>query len=428
MFRRASHIVVACRHILAYTGAYTMPTHPRKLTDSEARKIVPPASSYAIHWCPRTPGFGLRITANDARAWIAERRVDGKTVRRTLGAAAGRGAISGETARSLQIDVSSELQQGVDRLEIKRERRAAEKIEGETFGEALRDYVKNKRRRKDGLALKPRTKADYLAMIEPAGVLKNGAPTLPGALYTLAGMSLARLDADAIRDTYKALAPRGERQQSYAMQVLRAVLRHHGVSITDNPLSPTTAGKERVTIAPSRGKPSPIPADRLGAWWKAARAIDTPSADMLRFMVLTGCRPGEAQSITVGAVDLSSARARLQDTKNRLDHDLLLSTHALAIAKKHAKGKVPSLPLFGVASTPKTLAAINTVAGTPGVTPHKLRHTFASVAAQLVPVYTLKRLLNHIPQNDVTDGYVEVSEAQLRAGWQAVDDHIAKSK
>lgn len=404
-----------------------MPTHPSRLTDSEARKIAAPPSSYAIHWCPRTPGFGLRVTAKGARAWISERRVDGKTVRRTLGSAAGRGAISGDAARSLQIDVSSELQKGVDRLEIKRERRAAEKVEGETFGDALRDYVKNKRRRKDGLALKARTKADYLAMVEPAGALKSGAPTLPGALHALAGVSLARLDAATIREAYKALAPRGERQQSYAMQVLRAVLRHHGVTIADNPLSPTTAGKERVTIAPSRGKPSPIPADRLGAWWKAASGVDSPSADMLRFMVLTGCRPGEVTGITVGDVDLEGSRVRLIDTKNRLNHDLLLSKQALAIAKKHVKGKKNDAPLFGVASTPKTLAAINTAAGTPAVTPHKLRHTFASVAAQLVPVYTLKRLLNHIPQNDVTDGYVEVSEMQLRTGWQAVADHIEKA-
>lgn len=403
-----------------------MPTHHAKLTDSEARKIAPPAQGYALHWCPRTPGFALRVTAKGARAWVIERRVDGKTVRRTLGAASGRGAISGETARSLQIDVSSELQKGVDRLEAKRERVAAERVEGETFGDALRDYVKNKRRRKDGLALKARTKADYLAMLEPAVTLKNGKPTLPGALHSLADKPLARIDADAIRTLHKTLAPRGERQQSYAMQVLRAVLRHHGVTISDNPLSPTTAGKGRVTIAPSRGKPSPIPAERLGAWWRAAAAVKTPSADMLRFELLTGCRPGEATGITVAKVDVRGARVTLPDTKNRLTHELLLSKQALAIVRKHAKGKLPAQPLFGVDSAPKTLAAINKAAGVVGISPHKLRHTFASIAAQLVPVYTLKRLLNHLSSNDVTGGYVNVSDAQLRAGWQAVADHIER--
>ena len=39
--------------------------------------------------------------------------------------------------------------------------------DGLTLAMALREYVEKKRRAKDGLALKARTKADYLAMLEP---------------------------------------------------------------------------------------------------------------------------------------------------------------------------------------------------------------------------------------------------------------------
>lgn len=405
-----------------------MPTHHSKLTDSEARKVPPPAQGYALHWCPRTPGFALRVTANGARAWVIERRVEGKTVRRTLGAASGRGAISADSARRLQVDVSSELQQGVDRLEVKRERVEAERVEGVTFGDALRDYVKHKRRGKDGLPLKARTQADYLAMIEPGRDLKNGRPTQTGALFDIADKSMASLGADAILDIYKALAERGERQQTYAMQVLRAVLRHNGVEIKDNPLSRTTAGVKRVALAPSRGKPSPIKRERLGAWWRAACAIDSTAADMLRFMLLTGCRPGEAAGACVDDFDEQGRRLTLHDTKNRLDHDLLLSKQAMKIAVTHAKDKKKGALLFSIIDARRALDAINETAGTPEVTPHKLRHTFASVAAELVPVYTLKRLLNHLAANDVTGGYVDVSDEQLRVGWQAVADHIAKAR
>lgn len=401
-----------------------MPSHTQRLTDSEARKIPPPAKSYELHWCPRTPGFALRVTANNARAWVFERRVNGKTVRRTLGAASGRGAISADAARKLTVDVSSELQTGIDRLEVKREKRAAVKAESDTFAVALTAYVANKRRAKDKLPLKQRTKADYLAMIAPSGTLKNGQPTMPGPLHVLADVPITRITAANIHGAYEGAAPRGERQQSYCMQVLRAVLRHKGVKIPDNPLSPTTAGEDRVAIAPSRGKPSPIPAELRGAWWRTACTIDTPSADMLRFELLTGCRPGEATGISVADVDLRGGRITLVDTKNRRTHVLLLSKQALRIVQRHAKGKPPGARLFGLQSAPKTLAAINLAAGVVGISPHKLRHTFASIAAQLVPVYTLKRLLNHIPSNDVTDGYVEVSDEQLRAGWQAVADHI----
>lgn len=321
-----------------------MPTHTKRLSDNEARKIAAPAASYAIHWCPNTPGFGLRVTSNGARAWIIERRVDGKTVRRTLGAASGRGAVSADTARGLALDTSSSLQRGVDPLDVKRDRIAAAKVEGATFGEALRDYVKGKRRAKDGLPLKERTRADYLAMVEPGHTLKSGKPTLDGELHAIADTSLTRITADKIRDLHKALAPRGERRQTYAMQVLRAVLRHHGVLIDDNPLSPTTAGKSRVMLAPSRGKPSPIPPERLGAWWRAACAVDTASADTLRFALLTGCRPGEAAGITVANVDTVGARVKLLDTKNRLDHVVLLSTQALEIVLRNIEGKRQERP------------------------------------------------------------------------------------
>ena len=56
---------------------------------------------------------------------------------------------------------------------------------------------------------------------------------------------------------------------------------------------------------------------------------------------------------------------------------------------------------------------------------HGLRATFASVAEGLVSAAVLKRMMNHAVAADVTLGhYVAKSDAQLRAGWQAVADWI----
>ena len=56
---------------------------------------------------------------------------------------------------------------------------------------------------------------------------------------------------------------------------------------------------------------------------------------------------------------------------------------------------------------------------------HGLRSTFASVAEGLVSAAVLKRMMNHAVAADVTLGhYVAKSDAQLRAGWQAVADWI----
>jgi integrase len=389
------------------------------MTNKSAQALPLPAKGYMIHWCPKTPGFGVRVTAAGARAWISERRVDGKTVRRTLGKVSGRSLITAAAARALRVDVSSELQRGIDRVEVERTRRKADKVDAITLNDALHAYVKGKRR-KDGLRLKGRTVADYLAMLAPATASKRC-----GELHALGDQSLRKITADDIRKLYASLEPRGERRQTYAMQVLRAVLRHEGVKIEGDPFDPTTASKQRVVLVPSKGNPRPIPPESVGTWWRAARDIDSSSADMLRFMLLTGCRPGEAAGVLVGDVDLKGCRVTLRDTKNRSDHVILLSKQAAAIVERHAGRRAKAASLFDVVDPGKTLDTICDAAEIDRIAPHKLRHTFASIAAELVPAFTLRKLLNHAAGGDVAAAhYVGVSDAQLRAAWQLVANHI----
>lgn len=427
-----------------------MPKLTKRITDSLARTLRGPESESEIksravvHWCRDTPGFGVKVSLTGDRSFVFERRVEGVTKRRTLGkapGAKGAGAISAETARALCVKVSSELQTGVDRVEVKREQRKVEKVTGITLTAALAEYVKGKRRGKDGLPLKERTKLDYLAMVAPGRVAKNGKPFANGPLFPLADIPLAKITPDNIREVYETEEAKSKRVAVYAMQVLRAVLNWHGVAIPDSPLSKATAGKARIVLSSTNGNPTPIPPERLGAWWRAASDLSgNVSADACRVILLTGCRPGElfgssryvngktivlSTGLLVGDVDKFGGRMTLRDTKNRSDHIVVLSTQALEIIKVHCKGKKPDAKVFAVLDPGKTLEAINLVAGTSGITPHKLRHTFASVAEELVSGYALKRMINHTEAGDVTgNNYVGKSETQLRNAWQTVADFI----
>jgi hypothetical protein len=312
-------------------------------------------------------------------------------------------------------------------------REQADRQDGLTVAKALREYVEKKRRAKDGLPLKARTKADYLAMIEPGRRSKTGKQFADGELYPIAEKLLTKLTADDIRGVHTALMKISQRQAVYAMQVLRAMLRWHGVVVPGNPLGRDTAGRDRIVLASSPGNPSPIPPERLGAWWRAsAVAPSRVAADYYRFQLLTGCRGGEIhgnkrhgyEPIKVGDVDREMGKLVLRDTKNRSDHKLLLSRQALEIAQRHCAGKKPEDPLFPIVDARKTLAWINARAGT-SVQGHGLRATFASIAEELVSGGALKRMLNHAAGGDVTLGhYVGKSEAQLRAAWQTVADFI----
>lgn len=405
---------------------------PARLTERKALALPLPDSGYTLHWCGQTPGFGVRVTAAGARSWVAERRVNGKTVRRTLGKVTGRGAISSDAARKLMIEVSGELQRGVDRLEEQRAARAERsKLDAQTaltFKEALTDYLKRKRRSKDGLPLKDSTKKDYLAMIRTGRVTKDGRQLADGELLDLADIPVSRLTADDMRKAFRTASARGVRRGSYAMQVLRAVLNWHGIAVPGNPLGKDVAGKDRIVLPKPVGAPKPVPPEKLAAWWKAAATrAGQESADYCRVLLLTGVRPGELGSAERRDFDLPGARLVLRDTKNRTDHTVLLSKQALAVVAAHAKGRKPTDKLFSVVDVRKTLTAIN-AAATTSVKPHGLRATFASVAEELVSAYTLKRMLNHAETSDVTGAhYIGKSEAQLRAAWQAVADFITAS-
>ncbi|MDB5779961.1 MAG: hypothetical protein JWP93_2326 [Polaromonas sp.] len=411
-----------------------MPKLERRITDSMARALPTPLTGYELHWCPSTPGFGVRVSATGDHAYISERRVDGKTKRRTLGKATGPGAISADVARKLQITISGELQTGVDRSQLTKTARKVEATQSKTLAVALAEYVKLKRRAKDGLPLTLRTRTDYMDMLKQGGISETGEPFANGYLYPLASKPIHKITAQQIRDLYEDLnSTRSERGATYAMQVLRAVLNWHGTQIPDSPLNKTTAGRDRIILPQTKGDPKPIPPERLGAWWRAATALKgNVGADGLRFMLLTGCRPGEVfgnpqepEGLRVRDVNLEGARIFLEETKNRASHTILLSAQMVDILRPYCEGRKADSKVFDVLDPGKTLIAINKAAGVPGITRHKLRHTFASVADELVSSYSVKRMLNHISSADVTGAsYIGKSETQLRNAWQTVADFI----
>ena len=296
-------------------------------------------------------GLQLRIAPDGKRTLLVRYTVKGSNTERQYrlpqeyGDAPGQLKLSAACAEAGRIRALA--RQGVDwtvaedtRLEAEASTRAAalQRRDGPTLEVELRDYVEKKRRVKDGLALKARTKSDYLAAIEPPRVTKGGTKRAAGPLHPIAHKPLATLTASDIRATYEAAARRSLRRAEYAMQILRAVLRWNGVIIPGNPLGRETAGRDRITITAGTGDPTPIPPELLGDWWRAAeRAPSRVASDYYRFQLLTGCRGVEIHGhklhgyppIRVGDVDQRAGRVLLRDTKNRSDHKLLLSRQAL---------------------------------------------------------------------------------------------------
>jgi hypothetical protein len=168
-------------------------------------------------------GLQLRIAPDGNRTLLVRYTVKGSNSERQYRLAQDYGDRPGQIkladARAEAARIRALARDGVDWPE----QEAAEREDGLTVATALREYVEKKRRAKDGLSLKARTKADYLAMVDPGRISAKEKQFADGALYPLADKLLAKLTANDIRGVYETQRKRSERQAVYAMQVLRAL-------------------------------------------------------------------------------------------------------------------------------------------------------------------------------------------------------------
>ncbi|KZN16210.1 MULTISPECIES: tyrosine-type recombinase/integrase [Pseudomonas] len=388
---------------------------------------LPEGEKRDVYYDERQPGLQLRVTASGVKTFSVFARVaGGNPTRVTIGKYP---AITPEVARKKTKEIIAQMAVGVDPNAEAR----ASKVQPLTLAAAVAEYVEQQTREDDKLPLKPRTKADYLAMVKPSRVTAKGKPTKGGLLRKLAKKPIHEISADDIKAVNTDnKAQRGERQAAYAMQVLKAVLNFYGVKVKDSPFSLETAKAGRVVIPKTRAADdTPVTEllKNLGPFWRELSAIQSPAGDYLKFLLLTGTRPAEPLQVPVTDCNLVAGKVLLRDTKTRTDHTLLLSTQALAIVQRQAEGKAPGERLFAISNVDAHAAAHELVAAT-GLTftPKTLRAVFASIASELVSVNTYKRIMNRGKKGDTDDkNYIKRLEPQLRAGWQAVGDFVDSS-
>jgi integrase len=178
---------------------------------------------------------------------------------------------------------------------------------------------------------------------------------------------------------------------------------------------------------------SPDDLARLGT---ALRSRDgranAASTRLIRFIALTGWRLGEAAGLRVGEVDLNTALAILPDTKTgrsvrpvgaaALDVLREIKVEAGALYFPNETGDVQA---DGVTKAIQRLArgaGIHCEAGA-----HVLRHTFASVGADLgYSDTTIGAIIGHKGQNTTTSRYTHRSDPVLVAAADAIAAEVAR--
>lgn len=399
-----------------------------KLTKTTIDAIEPPEKGYKLHWDDKLRGLAVRVTASGAKAFVYQRRIEGRERRITVARV---GELTVDQARKAAERLAGEIAEGKNPVAERQRRR----LKSVTLRQVMKDYLAAR-------SLKPRTISDIKAAM--------------GGLDDWMGRPVTRITRDMVGKRHRKLGEASEARANLTMRYLRAILNYAAAEyvddegrplLTDNPVSKLSATRSwyrverrRTIIKPGELKPwmaavvdlAEVPEREPGTGREKPKLRHGAIArDYFMLVLLTGLRRSEALGLRWADIDLTGRTLTVEDTKNREPHTLPLSDYLHELLK--ARQKVAGSEF--VFSTPEARLsnlryAQNRVTDDSGVafTVHDLRRTFATVAESLdIPAYAVKALLNHKMSNDVTAGYVVVTVERLRGPMQRITDYMLKA-
>lgn len=354
-------------------------------------------------------GLGLKVTERN-KIFIAERRVNGKPKRVTIGTY---GAWTPDNARAKAQQLLAEMAQG----EVPTDKKRQERVRGVTLREALGQYVQVRE-------LTPKTIREYQRAV---------------GLYLpdWADRPLTSITREKVSERFNRLAEeRGAATANSVMRSLRAILHFamYQYGTVDRPLlreNPVlTLSQNRAWKRVPRRQGCLRPGD-IGSWLAAVQELSNATLrDYLLFLLFTGLRREEAASLTWEQVDLPNRMVTITNTKNHDPLELPLPEFLveLLIRRREEARQTENPFVFsssgakGYVQEPRgALAAVAERTGI-SVTIHDLRRTFITIADSLdISAYALKRLVNHrTDRGDVTAGYIVSGVERLREPMERI--------
>ena len=374
--------------------------------------------SQACLWDTEAPALALRVTPTGRKTYVFESRLNGATLRLSIGTAADwpLEKARGEAQR-LKVLVDS----GTDPRELERQQQAAQaaeraaavakvkadKVAAVTVGEVWADYLEKRRPFWGDLHYRDhidKAKAGGL----PSGRRGGGKQlTKPGPLAALMPLALKDLDQATIE---RWAANEGKTRPSSARLAWRlltvfltwcAEQPEYANLLPDK--NPAKTKKAREALGKAGTKSDVLQREQLAAWFAAVQQIQNPViAACLQMMLLTGARPGEVLALRWEDVNTQwkgiSIRDKVEGTREIPATPYML--HLLAALPRRNE-LVFSSPTSASGcltepNNPHTRACA--AAGLEGLTLHGLRRSFASLTEWLeVPAGVVAQIQGHKP-------------------------------
>lgn len=411
----------------------------QKLTKRTAEAASPKAARYVV-WDSELPGFGLRIESSGRKTFIARYRAGGGRQgvlrQKSLGQF---GVVTTDEARATARKILGPAAGGADPLGERVEARKAGVTVAEVCDWYLREAASGRLLGRRGRPIKPSTidldRSRIEVHVKPLiGKKRVSVLSLKDMEDMQADIAVGKT-AVIIGDGGRprgGIATGGRGAGARTLAMMHAIFEHamrHQV-IRNNPARGTRK------MATGRRK-ARLTWDQLGALGKAMKAVAAAKSESptvlvaIRLLLLTGLRRNEALGLRptwvlqAGGIDFPDTKSGPQVRPiGKTALDLLLAS--IASNGEDAEWIFPAERGEGhYVGLPKVLARVANRAKISGITPHMLRHTFASIAADLgFSELTIAGLLGH-SAGSVTSGYVHLDTA-LVAAADRVSSTIAK--
>lgn len=406
-----------------------MPKITRTLVEALKPAKVGVEGSNHLIWDSELRGFGVSVGSTGAKSFVVQyRNPAGKSRRKVIGRF---GLITAEEARRTARGILGDIAKGID-LEAEERQR-----QGRTVNEICDWYLERAEAGKIiGRSRRP-IKTSTLAM-DRSRIDAHIRPLLGDCIIErlkLGDIEAAQADIAAGLTSKPRKGSRGgstkggEGVAARTMSTLHSIL-EHGVRLGEIERNPAR-GVRRIASRPKMRWLSQAELRKLGSALREAEDEQEHPTGLavIRLLLLTGFRRLEALSLERKWLLDEEQAIHFPTTKTGAQRRVI---GAAALALLEAQVDAGS-PYFFPADwgeghfigLVRVLDRVCLRAGLEGVTPHVLRHTFASVAGGLgYSELTIAAMLGHASRG-ITQRYIHIDQP-LRAAATMTSDHIAK--
>jgi len=283
----------------------------------EALKCIA-GKQQTIYWDGKTPGLALRVTKGGSKSFVFESRLNGKTIRVTIGDM--RTWTIGK-AQSEATRLKSLTDQGIDPRQLKIELAASNEAHRNeatrkevTLADVWDIYI-NARRHK----WSDRHLEDHKTLTRCGGGKVAGRDQIyeSGVLAPLMTLKLSDIDSTRVKAWLRDEATNRPTQAALAFRLLRAFLNW----CKDTPEYKGVAGEgacqtriAKDVLPKQKAKTDCLQREQLPVWFDAVRKIENPViASYLQILLLTGSRREELASLKWEDVDFKWHTITIRD-------------------------------------------------------------------------------------------------------------------